>query len=317
MTNPSMIQSLAKTAVLGGGNSAEREVSLRSAKAVTAGLQQAGVDAHFVDTQSTDVLTLKTLGFSRAFIALHGRGGEDGHIQAVLEALQIPYTGSGVMACALAMDKARTKYLWRGMGLPTAASAVIHADDWQQSDLNDVLQRLGGKVMVKPSQEGSSVGMAQATNAAELEQAVASALRYDQEVLVEQWLDGPEYTVAIVEDQAFPVIEVRTPHAFYDYAAKYQDNTTEYICPAPISAEQEQALRALAKQAFAAVGGQGWGRVDIKQDQHGQPQLLEVNMVPGMTEKSLVPMAAKQQDMNFSELVVRILAGTQSLHQQD
>lgn len=317
MTNPLATQTFAKTAVLGGGNSAEREVSLRSAKAVTAGLQQAGVDAHFVDTQSTDVLTLKALGFSRAFIALHGRGGEDGHIQAVLEALQIPYTGSGVMACALAMDKARTKYLWRGMGLPTAASAVIHAEHWQQSDFSEILQRLGGKVMVKPSQEGSSVGMAQAINAAELENAVASALRYDQEVLVEQWLDGPEYTVAIVDNQPLPVIEVRTPHTFYDYAAKYQNNTTEYICPAPIAADQEQLLRVVAKQAFDAVGGQGWGRVDIKQDQHGQPQLLEVNMVPGMTEKSLVPMAAKQQGLNFSELVVRILAGTQSLNQQD
>ena len=311
-----MTDTFAKTAVLGGGDSAEREVSLRSAKAVTAGLQQAGVDAHFVDTQSTDVLTLKQLGFARVFIALHGRGGEDGHIQAVLEALQIPYTGSGVMACALAMDKARTKYLWRGIGLPTAESAVIHADDWRESDFTAILQRLGGKVMVKPSQEGSSVGMAQATTAAELEEAVASALRYDHEVLVEQWLDGPEYTVAILGEQALPVIEVRTPHAFYDYAAKYQDNTTEYICPAPIEPSQEQALRTLAKQAFDAVGGEGWGRVDIKQDQYGQLQLLEVNMVPGMTEKSLVPMAAKQQGLSFSELVVRILQGTQSSNQQ-
>lgn len=311
-----MTDTFAKTAVLGGGDSAEREVSLRSAKAVTAGLQQAGVDAHFVDTQSTDVLTLKQLGFARVFIALHGRGGEDGHIQAVLEALQIPYTGSGVMACALAMDKARTKYLWRGIGLPTAESAVIHADDWRESDFAAILQRLGGKVMVKPSQEGSSVGMAQATTAAELEEAVASALRYDHEVLVEQWLDGPEYTVAILGEQALPVIEVRTPHTFYDYAAKYQDNTTEYICPAPIEPSKEQALRTLAKQAFDAVGGEGWGRVDIKQDQYGQLQLLEVNMVPGMTEKSLVPMAARQQGLSFSELVVRILQGTQSSNQQ-
>lgn len=309
-----MSHSVGKTAVLGGGDSAEREVSLRSAAAVTKGLQDAGVDAHFVDPQQQDVLTLKQLGFTQVFIALHGRGGEDGHIQAVLEALQLPYTGSGVMACALAMDKARTKYLWRGMGLPTAECAVIHANHWREMDLAAILQRLGGRVMVKPSQEGSSVGMAQANNVAELESAVANALHYDQEVLVEQWLDGPEYTIAIVDNTALPVIEVRTPHAFYDYAAKYQDNTTEYICPAPIDENKEQALRELALKAFAAVGGSGWGRVDVKQDQHGQLQLLEVNMVPGMTEKSLVPMAAKQQGMSFSELVVRILASTRPLH---
>ncbi|MCC5878637.1 MAG: D-alanine--D-alanine ligase [Idiomarina sp.] len=309
-----MSHNVGKIAVLGGGESAEREVSLRSAAAVTKGLQQAGIDAHFFDTQQGDVLTLKQQGFSQVFIALHGRGGEDGHIQAVLEALQLPYTGSGVMACALAMDKARTKYLWRGMGLPTAESAVIHANDWRELDLAAILQRLGGKVMVKPSQEGSSVGMAQASSVSELESAVANALHYDQEVLVEQWLDGPEYTVAIVDNEALPVIEVRTPHAFYDYAAKYQDNTTEYICPAPIDESKEQALRQLAKQAFAAVGGDGWGRVDVKQDQQGQLQLLEVNMVPGMTEKSLVPMAAKQQGMSFSDLVVRILASTRPLN---
>lgn len=308
-----MLNNFGKVAVLGGGHSAEREVSLRSAAAVTQGLQQAGVDAQFVDTAAQSVLTLKAQGFERVFIALHGRGGEDGHTQAVLDAQQLPYTGSGVMACALAMDKARTKYLWRGMGLPTAASEVITVANWQQVDLDATLQSLGGVVMVKPCQEGSSVGMAQATSVESLREALQVALTYDAEVLVEQWLHGPEYTVAIVDGEALPVIEVRTPHAFYDYAAKYQDNTTEYICPAPISARLEQEIRELAVAAFNAVGGRGWGRVDIKQDQQGQLQLLEVNMVPGMTEKSLVPMAAKQQGMSFSELVVTILASTKAL----
>lgn len=308
-----MTLSFGKVAVLGGGASAEREVSLRSASAVTQGLQQAGVDAVCVDTQQHSILSLREQGYDRAFIALHGRGGEDGHAQAVLEALRMPYTGSGVMACALAMDKARTKYLWRGMGLPTAASEVMRSSDWSQRDLDAVLEQLGGMVMVKPSQEGSSVGMAQASTVDGLREALQAAFEYDDEVLVEQWLDGPEYTVALVDGVALPAIEVRTPHAFYDYAAKYQDNTTEYICPAPVTAATEQHLRELAVAAFAAVGGRGWGRVDLKQDHEGQLQLLEVNMVPGMTEKSLVPMAAKQQGMSFSDLVVKILAGTKAL----
>lgn len=311
-----MNSQLGKVAVLGGGTSAEREVSLRSSAAVTKGLCQAGVDAHFIDTATDNVLHLRERGFDRVFIALHGRGGEDGRIQAVLEALDLPYTGSGVMACALAMDKARTKYLWRGMGLPTAQSVVLHTADWQQQNLEAILASLGGKVMVKPSQEGSSVGMAQASNAAELSQALQNALQYDKEILLEQWLPGAEYTVAIVGDEALPAIEVRTPHAFYDYAAKYQDDTTQYICPAPVSAEQEQAMRELALKAFRAVNGEGWGRVDIKLDQAGDLQLLEVNMVPGMTEKSLVPMAAKEYGLSFSDLVVRILHHSQATRAQ-
>lgn len=307
-----MNSELGKVAVLGGGTSAEREVSLRSSAAVTKGLRQAGVDAHFIDTATDNVLHLKDNGFERVFIALHGRGGEDGRIQAVLEALELPYTGSGVMACALAMDKARTKYLWRGMGLPTAQSVVVHTADWQQHDLQAILASLGGKVMVKPSQEGSSVGMAQASNAVELSLALQNALKYDKEILLEQWLPGAEYTVAVLGDEALPAIEVRTPHAFYDYAAKYQDDTTQYICPAPVSAEQEQAMRELALKAFRAVNGEGWGRVDIKLDQSGALQLLEVNMVPGMTEKSLVPMAAKEYGLSFSDLVVRILHHSQA-----
>lgn len=302
---------LGKVAVLAGGHSAEREVSLRSGQAVLEGLLAGGVDAHFYDPAEQSLLRLPELGFARAFIALHGRGGEDGHTQAVLNALQIPYTGSGVLACALAMDKARTKYLWAGMGLPTAASRVVTRAQSKTLDYARLLQELGGKVMVKPSQEGSSVGMAQASDAKVLAEAVADASRYDDDVLIEQWLPGEEYTVAILGQQALPAIRVRTPHEFYDYAAKYEDNTTEYLCPAGLSEDGEQQVRELALQAFAAVGGSGWGRVDLKQDAQGSMQLLEVNTVPGMTAKSLVPMAAKQQGMNFEQLVVRILADTQ------
>lgn len=298
---------LGKVAVLGGGASAERQVSLRSAQAVVNGLQAAGVDAHFVDPTEYNVMQLPQDGFKRAFIALHGRGGEDGHMQALLGALQIPYTGSGVLACALAMDKARTKYLWRGMGLPTAGAAVVERSMLERTDFAAVLGQLGGAVMVKPSQEGSSVGMARASSAAELRDAVTHASQYDESVLVESWLPGAEYTVSILDDTALPAIQVRTPHEFYDYAAKYEDTTTEYLCPAGLNDIDEAALGALALRAFAAVGGRGWGRVDFKQDAAGQMQLLEVNMVPGMTEKSLVPMAAKQYGLSFSQLVVNIL----------
>ncbi|RUO26618.1 D-alanine--D-alanine ligase [Aliidiomarina minuta] len=301
---------LGKVAVLAGGFSAEREVSLRSGDAVLKGLLEEGVDAHFYDTAEQSLLQLPELGFRRAFIALHGRGGEDGHTQAVLSALQVPYTGSGVMACALAMDKARTKYLWTGMGLPTAASQVVNREQSKTLDYAALLKKLGGKVMVKPSQEGSSVGMAQASDVTVLAQAVTDAARYDDDVLIEQWLPGEEYTVAILGEEALPTIRVRTPHEFYDYAAKYEDNTTEYLCPAGLSEEAEQEVRELALKAFAAVGGSGWGRVDLKQDAQGAMQLLEVNTVPGMTVKSLVPMAAKQQGMSFAQLVVRILADT-------
>lgn len=298
---------LGKVAVLGGGASAERRVSIRSAQAVLKGLQAAGVDAHFIDPTEYNVMQLPQDGFKRAFIALHGRGGEDGHMQALLGALQIPYTGSGVLACALAMDKARTKYLWRGMGLPTAGSAVVERSMLDRTDFAAVLSQLGGAVMVKPSQEGSSVGMARASSAAELRDAVTHASQYDESILVESWLPGAEYTVSIVDDTALPAIQVRTPHEFYDYAAKYEDTTTEYLCPAGLNDIDEAALGALALQAFRAVGGRGWGRVDFKQDAAGQMQLLEVNMVPGMTEKSLVPMAAKQYGLSFSQLVVNIL----------
>ncbi|MCO4321465.1 D-alanine--D-alanine ligase [Aliidiomarina quisquiliarum] len=297
-----------KVAVLAGGNSAEREVSLRSGKAVMAALQENNVAVEWFDPAERSILELAKLNIEVAFIALHGRGGEDGEIQAVLNCLGIPFTGSKVLGCALAMDKSRTKQLWRGVGLPTADALTINALQCDNLDAEQVMAHMGGRVMVKPAREGSSIGMSVATSAAELREALHEAAKFDAELLIERWLSGPEYTVAVLGNEALPSIRVKTPHVFYDYVAKYENTSTEYICPAGLSDDMEQQLRTLAFNAFMAVGGQGWGRVDIMLDAAGQPQLLEVNMVPGMTAKSLVPMAAKQHGLSFSQLVMRILA---------
>ncbi|MCC5855791.1 MAG: D-alanine--D-alanine ligase [Idiomarina sp.] len=297
-----------KVALLAGGNSAEREISLRSGKAVLTALEENKVDVLWFDPAERSLLELKELGVQRAFIALHGRGGEDGEAQAVLNYLGIPFTGSDVMACALAMDKSRTKALWKGMGLPTAGAVTTHADHIPELDVAKILTQLGGTVMVKPAHEGSSIGMSRADSVPELQQALIEAARYDGEILIERWLSGPEYTVGILGHQALPAIRVSTPHTFYDYNAKYEDSTTQYSCPAGLSEAAELAVRDLALQAFQAVGGKGWGRVDLMFDEHGEMQLLEVNMAPGMTAKSLVPMAAKQLGLSFAQLVMRILA---------
>ncbi|OZB04417.1 MAG: D-alanine--D-alanine ligase [Idiomarina sp. 34-48-12] len=294
-----------KVAVLYGGHSAEREVSLRSGQAVLAALQAQGIDARGFDPAEQPLTALVEQEFDRAFIVLHGRGGEDGTIQGALEYLGIPYTGSGVLGCALAMDKVRTKQVWQSAGLPVAQSAVIARGrpvDWQA-----LITDLGGKVMVKPAQEGSSIGMSPASNAEELEQAVALAHKYDREALIESWLSGPEYTVSILGDQALPAIRVQSTHEFYDYDAKYQAGDTQYHCPAGLCELEERALEQLAVTAFHAVGGKGWGRIDVMCDHNGNFKLLEANMVPGMTTKSLVPMAAKAVGMSFEQLVMRIL----------
>lgn len=278
-----------KVAVLYGGSSAEREVSLRSGQAVLAALQAQGVDAHGVDPAAVSLTALVRQHFDRAFIVLHGRGGEDGTIQGALATLGIPYTGSGVLGCALAMDKIRTKQVWQAAGLPVARSIVVRRGetlDWVK-----VLAELGGKVMVKPAQEGSSIGMNSAASAEALASAVATAHKYDQEALIEAWLAGPEYTVSILGDQALPVIRVQAVSEFYDYVAKYQSNTTQYHCPAGLSPAREAELQALAMQAFRAVAGRGWGRIDAMCDAAGNFYLLEANMVPGMTAKSLVPLS--------------------------
>ncbi|MGI5308326.1 D-alanine--D-alanine ligase [Rheinheimera sp. WS51] len=293
-----------KVAVLLGGNSAEREVSLRSGKAVLNALLENGVDAFAFDPKFQPLTELVSSGATKVFIVLHGRGGEDGSMQGALQTLGLAYTGSGVLGSALAMDKIRCKRLFQAQNLATAPFAVVHSTD---TDFAKLLSDLGGKVMVKPANEGSSIGMSAATSVAELEQAIKNALVYDSEILVERWISGREFTISIVNNQVLPIIEMRTPRDFYDYEAKYQANSTEYLCPAPISAEQTELMQQSALQAFQAVGASGWGRVDLMMDQDGQHYLLEVNTVPGMTEKSLVPMAAKAAGISFGQLVMTIL----------
>ncbi|MBQ0798708.1 MAG: D-alanine--D-alanine ligase [Porticoccaceae bacterium] len=298
---------IGKVAVIYGGTSAEREISLASGAAVLQGLLDAGVDAVGVDASTNLLSDLQALRPDRVFIALHGPGGEDGTVQGALECLGIPYTGSGVAASALAMDKRRCKQLWRGAGLPTAAFAVLE----ENSNWTQLLAELGGAAMVKPANEGSSLGMAKAETPDELEQAWRAAASYDASVIAEAWLTGEEYTVAIVGNRALPVIKLETDRPFYDYEAKYQSDDTRYICPCGLSAEREQELQQLALRAFESLGCQGWGRVDVMVDDSGAWQLLEVNTIPGMTDHSLVPMAARAAGLSFSDLVVEIVSSAE------
>lgn len=296
-----------KVAVLLGGNSAEREVSLRSGQAVLNALQNSGIDAIAFDPQSRSLWELKELNVDRVFIALHGRGGEDGTVQGALEFMNLPYTGSNVLGSALAMDKVRCKHLFKSAGLSTAPYTVVDAK--KGFDAAAIMDEFK-KVMVKPSHEGSSIGMAQASTTQELEDALANAFKFDNQVLVEQWITGREFTVTVLGDDVQPVIEMTTPNGFYDYQAKYQSNTTQYHCPADLSEQDTKYLQAISLDAFDLVGASGWGRVDAMQDEQGNFYLLEVNTVPGMTEKSLVPMAAKANGATFEQLVVRILEQT-------
>lgn len=303
-----MSSKFGKVAVMFGGTSAEREVSLRSGAAVLAALQKQGVDAHAFDPKDQPLSALTSAGFDRVFIVLHGRGGEDGTMQGALQLMGLPYTGSRVLGSALAMDKIRCKWLFQAQGLPTAKFLVAEAG--KQLNYQDILQQLAGKVMVKPANEGSSIGMSAASTAEELEQALAVATKYDSDVLVEQWIQGREFTVTVLNGKALPVVEMRTPRSFYDYEAKYQSNSNEYLCPAPLTADQTAFLQQTAAAAFTAVGASGWGRVDAMLDEQGNFYLLEVNTVPGMTEKSLVPMAAKAAGLSFEQLVLQILEQT-------
>jgi len=298
-----MKKDFGKVAVLMGGNSAEREVSLKSGQAILDALLRQGVDALGIDTAHDIVAQLTKTQIDRVFIALHGRGGEDGTIQGLLEHLGLPYTGSGVLGSALAMDKYRTKQLWQGLGLPTPASVLLHAD----SDFSQVVAQVGLPLMVKPVLEGSSVGISKVTTVNELAQAVETALEFDCLVIAEHFVSGIEYTAAILQETVFPLIRLETPRDFYDFTAKYSDNKTSYICPCGLPAEQEQALQNLAKQAFLSIGAFGWGRVDFIVDSAGQAWLLEVNTIPGMTDHSLVPKAAQVAGINFDELILRIL----------
>lgn len=293
-----------KVAVLFGGTSAEREVSLKSGRAVLDALLRQGVDAHGVDVVDSSVLeTLRCGGFARAFIVLHGRGGEDGVIQGALETLGLPYTGSGVLGSALGMDKVRTKQIWQSCGLPTPAFRVLAS----AGDLETAVADIGFPMMVKPAHEGSSIGMTKVERREDLEAAWRLAAKYDRAVLAEAWITGREYTASILGGQVLPLIRLETPRAFYDYEAKYRSDDTRYHCPCGLSADDERAHRDLALRAFAAVAASGWGRVDFMCDAAGQPYLIEVNTVPGMTDHSLVPMAARAAGIDFDALVLRIL----------
>ena len=297
-----------KVAVMFGGDSAEREVSLKSGNAVLSALTRQGVDAFGFDPADRPLTDLVDHHFDRVLIMLHGRGGEDGSLQGALQQLRIPYTGSGVLGSALSMDKIRTKQIWQSLGLPTANYEIAVKRGFDAGSCDAIMKKLGNVVMVKPAQEGSSIGMAKVTSAKQLEAAIQDAFKYDNNVLLEQFIEGPEYTVSILNGKALPSIRMSTPRVFYDYEAKYQSDSTEYFCPSGLEAEKEKQLGDLACRAFSAVSGSGWGRIDFMQDAQGQFYLLEANTVPGMTEKSLVPMAAKQHGLKFDELCMAVLA---------
>jgi len=299
----SQADKFSKVAVLLGGRPAEREISLKSGGAVLAALGRQGVDAHGLDPAQAGALEqLREGGFARAFIMLHGRGGEDGQIQGSLETIGLPYTGSGVLGSALGMDKYRCKRLWQGCGLPTPDFALLR----READLAQA-EALGFPLMIKPVHEGSSLGMARADDPQSLVVAWRAAVRYDALVLAERWIEGPEYTCAVLKGEALPIICLETPRAFYDYEAKYLADTTSYICPCGLDTELESRLKTLCLEAFDAIGAAGWGRVDLMLDNDGRPYLLEVNTVPGMTDHSLVPMAAQAHGLDFDALVWRIL----------
>ena len=290
-----------KVAVLLGGRSAEREVSLNSGAAVLAALKRRGVDAYAFDPAERNLDELQ--GFDRAFIALHGRYGEDGTIQGMLELLGVPYTGSGVMASAIGMDKWRTKLLWQAAGIPIPRFELIDA----ASDFEAVAERLGLPLFVKPANEGSSIGISKVHHADELHTAYEQAARYDALVLAEQFIGGGEYTVGILGDMALPAIRIVPASEFYDYEAKYLRDDTRYLCPCGLPAAQEERIRSQALRAFRVLGGQGWGRMDFLMDEAGQHYFLEANTSPGMTDHSLVPMGARAAGIPFEELVVKIL----------
>lgn len=301
--NETLKRQLGRVGVLYGGESAEREVSLNSGRAVIAALRAGGVEVVPIDIQNRAIEQLQQAQLDRAFIALHGAGGEDGRIQALLGYMGIPFTGSGVKASSLAMDKLRSKQLWRGVGLPTPDFMELHGRaDWTQ-----VLTQLGGEVMVKPSGEGSSIGMAKVDSAAELEQAYARALAFDSCVFAERVIKGAEYTLSVLDGRALPAIRMETDNKFYDYEAKYLSDDTRYFCPSGLPADKENELAGIALDAFRSLGCHGWGRVDVMADSEDNFYLLEVNTVPGLTDHSLVPMAAKASGLSLQQLALAIL----------
>lgn len=298
------VKAFGRVAVLYGGKSAEREVSLKSGAAVIGALTEAGVDVVAIDVGDDLLARLQSEKIDRAFIILHGRGGEDGSMQGLLECLGIPYTGSGILASALAMDKLRTKQVWQSLGIPTPRHAVLASE----SDCLRASTELGFPLIVKPAHEGSSIGMAKVNSEQELVAAWRDAAKYDSQVLVEQWIHGPEFTIAVLRGQVLPPIALGTPHVFYDYEAKYIANDTQYRIPCGLDSAKEQELIDLTARACDAIGIEGWGRLDVMQDEQGRFWLLEVNTAPGMTDHSLVPMAARAAGLDFQQLVLAILA---------
>lgn len=292
-----------KVAVLMGGTSAEREVSLDSGTAVLDALLRAGVDAEGVDWKGGIPEQLINKKVDRVFNALHGRGGEDGVIQGVLEALDLPYTGSGVQGSALSMDKQRTKQIWSAVGILTPG--FLAPDD--EPNAEDVVEKLGLPLMIKPAREGSSCGASKVDKVEQLIPAWRLAKEYDDSVLIEQWISGSEYTVGILNDEVLPIIKLETPRGFYDYDAKYKLNSTQYICPCGLTEEIEKSIKKECLRAFDVVNCSGWGRVDLMMNESGDVYFIEVNTVPGMTSHSLVPMAAKHYGYDFDELVIKIL----------
>lgn len=295
-----------KVAVLMGGWSAEREVSLKSGNAVLSALQRRGVDAHGIDAGRDVLDVLVREKFERVFVALHGRGGEDGELQGALELLQLPYTGSGVLASALGMDKWRTKLVWQATGLPVPEYALLSAS----SDFAAVECSLGLPLFVKPANEGSSVGVTKVKQAGELRSAFEAAAKHDKMVIAERYIGGGEFTVAVLDGIALPPVRIVPATEFYDYEAKYFRDDTQYLCPCGLADAQVEHMKSLALQAFEVIGCRGWGRVDFLMDDNGALYPLEVNTVPGMTDHSLVPMAARAAGVDFDELVWRILAAT-------
>ena len=297
------MQDFGKVAVLMGGFSSEREVSLNSGAAIVAALQSRGIDAHPFDPKAQDIVQLKALGFQTAFNTLHGTYGEDGTVQGLLEALGVPYTGCGVMASAIGMDKYRTKLVWQGLGLPVPEFAVLH----DNSDFAAIERELGLPLFVKPAVEGSSVGVVKVKEAGSLKAAYQSVKHLHGEILAERFIGGGEYTCAVLNGQALPSIHIIPATEFYDYEAKYNRDDTVYQCPSDLNEADEALMRSLSVRAFAAIGGQGWGRVDFLKDTDGKLYLLEVNTLPGMTGHSLVPKAAAQSGLSFADFCVEIL----------
>lgn len=295
-----------KVAVLLGGRSAEREVSIMSGSAVLDALKRRGLDAHPFDPAQRPLEDLKRERFARAHIALHGRFGEDGTVQGALELLGIPYTGSGVLASALAMDKWRSKLVWQAVGVPTPRFAMLR----EGQDFDALARELGMPIIVKPAREGSTIGLSKVTDPAALPQAYRLAAQYDDLVLAEEFIEGQELTCAILGEDALPLVRIEAPGGLYDYDAKYFSNATRYFCPSGLAPEVERALQTQAMTAYRILGCRGWGRVDVILRRDGRPYFLEANTSPGMTGHSLVPMAARQAGLGFDELALRILAGT-------